>query len=99
MVGAPAWVDTHCHLDAAEFDADRESVVLRARAAGVATLVLPAVEAGNFARVRELAHRHGLAYALGIHPMCTGRAAPADLAALRAALAANRDDPRLVAVG
>jgi len=96
---AAVWIDTHCHLDAAEFDADRDAVVAAARAAGVATIVLPAVDAGNFDRVRELAHRHRLAYALGIHPMCTGAAGDADLAALRAGLAAHRDDPRLVAVG
>ncbi len=70
---AGVWIDTHCHLDAADFDADRDAVVAAARAAGVATIVLPAVDAGNFDRVRELAHRHRLAYALGIHPMCTGR--------------------------
>jgi TatD DNase family protein len=93
------WIDTHCHLDAAEFDPDRDAVVARARAAGVATIVVPAVDAGNFGRVRELAERHRLAYALGIHPMCTDRAGDADLAALRDALEANRGDPRLVAVG
>jgi TatD DNase family protein len=93
------WIDTHCHLDAAEFDGDREEVVARARAAGVAQIVIPAVDAGNFERVRELAHRHGLAYALGIHPMCTGRASDADLATLRDALGRHAGDPRLVAVG
>ena len=96
---AAVWIDTHCHLDAAEFDADRDGVVAAARSAGVATIVLPAVDAGNFDRVRELAHRHRLAYALGIHPMCTGNAGEADLAALRARLEAHRDDPQLVAVG
>jgi TatD DNase family protein len=69
------WIDTHCHLDAAEFEADRAAVVAAARAAGVGTIVIPAVDARNFERVRELAHRHGLAYALGIHPMCTDRSA------------------------
>jgi TatD DNase family protein len=93
------WIDTHCHLDAAEFDADRDAVVARARAAGVVQIVLPAVDRGNFERVRELAHAHGLAYALGIHPMCTDRAGDGDLAALREALARHVDDPRLVAVG
>jgi TatD DNase family protein len=93
------WIDTHCHLDAADFDADRDSVVAAARAAGVATIVIPAVDAGNFERVRALAHRHDLSYALGIHPMCTGNAGEADLLALRRALEAHRGDPRLVAIG
>src|SRR5689334_12320367 len=93
------WIDTHCHLDAAEFDADRDAVVARARAAGVAQIVLPAVDRGNFERVRELAHAHGLAYALGIHPLCTDRAGDGDLPALRDALVRSADDPRLVAVG
>jgi TatD DNase family protein len=96
---ASVWIDTHCHLDAADFAADRDAVVAAARAAGVTTIVLPAVDAGNFDRVRELAHRYRLAYALGIHPMCTGGAGDADLAALRGRLEAHRDDPRLVAVG
>lgn len=94
-----AWVDTHCHLDAAEFANDRSDVVARARDAGVAAIVIPAVNVGNFDCVRELAHRHDLAYALGIHPMCTNDAGEHDLAALRRSLEANRDDPRLVAVG
>ena len=93
------WIDTHCHLDAAEFDADRDDVVARARAAGVAQIVLPAVDRGNFERVRALAHEHRLAYALGIHPMCTDRAGDEDVAALRDALARAVGDPRLVAVG
>ena len=93
------WIDTHCHLDAPEFDADRDAVVARARAAGVAQLVLPAVEVAHFAAVRELAHAHGFAYALGIHPLYVQRAADEDLARLDAELAARRDDPLLVAVG
>ncbi len=97
--GARAWIDTHCHLDAVEFDVDRDAVVERARAAGVAQIVIPAVDPGNFARVRELAHRYRLSYALGIHPMCTDRVADGDLGVLRGALEAQRDDPRLVAVG
>lgn len=93
------WIDTHCHLDAPEFDPDRHAVVARARAAGVGQLVLPAVARSNFAAVRELAHEHGLTYALGIHPLCVNEADEADLLALRDALAEHRDDPRLVAVG
>jgi TatD DNase family protein len=93
------WTDTHCHLDAPEFDADRDAVVARAVAAGVRQLVLPAVDVGNFEAVRSLAHAHGLAYALGLHPLCVDRAGEGDLDRLREALVAHRDDPRLVAIG
>jgi TatD DNase family protein len=61
--------------------------------------VIPAVAAFNFAAVRELAHAQGDAYALGIHPLCTGEAKDEDLETLDAELAAQRGDPRLVAVG
>jgi len=93
------WIDTHCHLDAAEYAPDREAVVHRAFAAKVGQIVIPAVDCANFATVRDLAHRHGLSYALGIHPMCVDRADDTALERLRAELFEHRDDPRLVAVG
>jgi len=93
------WIDTHCHLDAREFDADRPAVVERANAAGVTLQVIPAVGVFNFDSVRALAHEHGQAYALGIHPLCVGAAAADDLDRLEQALRDHRDDPRLVAVG
>ena len=93
------WIDTHCHLDAAEFDADRDAVIDRARTAGVAQIVLPAIGRTNFETVRSLAHAHGFAYALGIHPLLVERAPDDDLEHLRDALAEHRDDKRLVAIG
>jgi TatD DNase family protein len=93
------WIDTHCHLDASEFDADRDAVWQRARAAGVAIGVLPAVKTAHFERVRELAHALGWAYALGIHPLCVGEASDGDVDVLRDALARHAGDSRLVAVG
>jgi TatD DNase family protein len=93
------WIDSHCHLDAAEFDADRDAVLARARSAGVAMQVIPAVDVASFDRVRRLAHEAQLSYALGIHPLCVDRAADDDLDKLAGALQACKDDPRLVAVG
>lgn len=93
------WIDTHCHLDAPEFDADRPAVLARARAAGVTQLVLPAVMADHFDTVRVLAQAHGLAYALGIHPLYVDQAHDTDLDRLAEALHQHRSDPRLVAVG
>jgi TatD DNase family protein len=93
------WIDTHCHLDAAEFDADRDAVRQAARQAGVARCVIPAVHAPHWAKVAKLAERHGDAYAFGIHPLYVPQAQEADLLALDLALTERRSDPRLVAVG
>ena len=93
------WIDTHCHLDAPEFDTDRDAVRQRAHAAGVEHCVIPAVDRRSWRVVRALAERHGDSYALGIHPLCTLRADAADLQQLERLLHAGRSDPRLVAVG
>jgi len=93
------WIDTHCHLDAAEFDADRDAVRQSARDAGVTRCVIPAVHAAHWPQVAQLAERHGDAYALGIHPLYVPQAQEADLLALDQALRERAGDPRLVAVG
>ncbi len=93
-------LDTHCHLDAAEFDSDRLQVIERAQASGVQGLLIPAVEVANFDTVRLLAHSFPQgAYALGIHPMYVERADENALQCLRDALKTHIDDPRLIAVG
>ena len=93
------WIDTHCHLDAAEFEADREAQRQHARQLGVMTCVLPAVERANWPTVTAWAQRHQDVYALGIHPLYVQRKGLDDLQALHHALQAQRDDPALVAVG
>lgn len=93
------FVDTHCHLDAPEFGDESAAVRARALARGVTICVIPAVRVANFPAVRALAHAGDDAYALGIHPLCTGEAHDDDLEALDAELTRHRDDPRLVAVG
>ena len=93
------WIDTHCHLDAFAPEAQARSVSARARQAGVAHCVIPAVEVANLDAVRTLAHALGDSYCLGIHPLYVGSAQPDALAVLDAHLERHRDDPRLVAVG
>lgn len=62
--------DSHCHLDAAEFDPDRAEVVARARRAGVAGQVVPAVAAAGWPKLREVCRSApGLHPAYGLHPM------------------------------
>ena len=93
------WIDTHCHLDAAEFSPDLAGVRARAAANGVGHCVLPAVAVSNFDAVRQLAHAFSDSYALGIHPLCVPQARDADLQTLDTELARRISDPRLVAVG
>jgi TatD DNase family protein len=93
------WIDTHCHLDATEFDDDRDAVRQAALAAGVTRCVIPAVQRAHWADVAQLAERHGDAYALGIHPLYVPHAQEDDVLALDQALYERAGDPRLVAVG
>ena len=93
------WIDTHCHLDAAEFDADRDAVRETARQQGVKRCVIPAVHRAHWADVAQLAARHDDAFALGIHPLFVPQARLDDLQALDEALSEHRNEPRLVAVG
>lgn len=60
-------IDSHCHLDLAAFDRDREDVLARAAAAGVEGILVPAIRPATWDAVRALAG--GLVrIALGIHP-------------------------------
>lgn len=89
-------IDTHCHLDAKDFDTDRDAVVARACAAGVEHIVVPAIENANFEAVAALCRQYpGCQAAYGIHPMYVGRAVPEDFERLRAVLRSEQ----AVAVG
>jgi len=87
----PFFIDTHCHLDAAEFDADRDAVYAAAIAGGVDTLVVPAVSRDNFAAVAATCARYpGCLPAWGLHPMLIDVHRPEHLAELRAQVEAQR---------
>ena len=78
-------VDTHCHLDVAEFDRDRDAVVARARAAGVRRQVLPAINAAGWPGLRAACRAApGLFPAYGLHPVFLADHSPGDLDALHA---------------
>jgi TatD DNase family protein len=90
------FIDTHCHLDAAEFGDTQAELVQAAQAAGVGRIVVPSVERANFEAVRGLCERFpACAPAWGIHPMYVDGAREEDLATLRGYLA----QPGTVAVG
>lgn len=73
-------VDSHCHLDASEFDADRDAVIERARAAGVHRQLVPAVTAASWPKLRQVCRAApGLYPAYGLHPTFLAEHRPGDL--------------------
>jgi len=66
------FIDSHCHIDGPEYDADREDVIARALDAGVTTMLNVGTgdpHSGAFERAVELAEKHPEIYAaIGVHP-------------------------------
>lgn len=75
--------DSHVHLDASEFDADRAGVLHAAQAAGVSEMLVPAVTAASWPKLHALCESApGLYPAYGLHPCFLGQHDDGDLAAL-----------------
>lgn len=90
-------VDSHCHLQDPAFDADREAVIERAVAAGLARILVPGYDLASSRAAVALAASHPelIDAAVGVHPHFSARPSAAEWDEL-AELAA---DPRVVAVG
>ncbi|MEM1125565.1 MAG: TatD family hydrolase [Bacteroidota bacterium] len=90
------FIDTHIHLYAKAFEADRAAAVERARAAGVGPMVLPAIDVASIEQALALCEMYPDLYAMAaLHPSATKEATEADFQAVAEAMA----DPRVVAVG
>jgi TatD DNase family protein len=89
-------IDTHCHIDVADFDADRQRVLAHCRQLGVRRLLVPAVDAAGWDGLLALCAREpGLYPALGLHPVHVDRHKQEDLPVLEKKIATHRP----VAVG
>ncbi len=89
-------IDTHCHLDDEQFEADRPAVIERAIAADVRSMIsLGTTLASSRAAVRLAETFHCLYAAVGMHPNSCAEAAPGDWEALVGLV----DHPRVVAIG
>jgi len=62
-------IDTHCHLDVADFDPDRNNVLERCRVLGVTKIIVPAIESATWSGLLSLCSKEGLYPALGLHPV------------------------------
>jgi TatD DNase family protein len=88
--------DTHAHLDVREFDADRDAVLARARAAGVRRILTVGTDAESSRAAIALAGREPDVWAtVGIHPHDAGAADEAALAEVERLAR----EPRVVAIG
>lgn len=63
-------IDTHTHLYGEEFDEDRKEAVVRAKGAGVKTLLLPAIDSQSTKRQQQMAEEYSdCCYEMaGLHP-------------------------------
>ncbi|MEY6433669.1 TatD family hydrolase [Thioalkalicoccus limnaeus] len=88
MPRPPELIDTHCHLDVADFAADRDAVLARARTAGVVAQVIPAIAADGWHDLCQLCQREPDLYpALGLHPVYVADHRGADLVELERMIA------------
>lgn len=63
------FIDTHCHLEMARFDPDREEVIKRASEAGIEAMITIGSDAESNPRALELCNNHETIYcSVGIHP-------------------------------
>ncbi len=88
-------IDTHCHVHDRAFDADRDEVIERARAAGIRAMVTIGEDIPDSRTALEAAQRYGLRAAVGIHPH-EAAGAPPDIAS---ALTPLLDESCVVALG
>ena len=65
-----ALIDTHSHIYAEEFDADRDEAIRRAREAGVERLLLPAIDSESHGRLFDTVRRYPdhCTPMMGLHP-------------------------------
>lgn len=92
-------IDAHCHLDFADFDADRGSMFTRAQAAGVEHFVVPGTTRARWPGVLALGQRADVSVCLGLHPYFMGEHRVKDDADVKALEAALDEHPNVVAVG
>lgn len=63
-------IDTHCHLDLPEFDADRDQILAQCQQLGISAIIVPAIESLSWAGLLDCCQQSNiLKPALGLHPV------------------------------
>ena len=91
------FIDTHCHLDGEEFIDDLETVVTRAREAGVGAIGIPGIDLSSCDTVLEMCRKYpDYCYPmLGLHP----EEVKEDWQTVLEQIKPRLSDPQVIAVG
>lgn len=89
-------IDSHCHLDSGDFDADRETILQLCQQRGISTIIVPGVTAATWQRLLTLCGQYpALIPALGLHPIYLDQHHDSDITLLEQ----HMDDKSVIAVG
>lgn len=88
-------VDTHCHLDVADFDSDRDQVLERCHQSGIEQIIVPAIESSGWKKLLDICQQHNELYpALGLHPVFIKNHSDKDIIELEQQI--NKSNPAAV---
>jgi len=89
-------IDTHCHLNFAQFDSDRENLLEHCQAIGVKDIIVPGIKAGDWTQLLKICAQSTLLHpALGLHPLFLADHKPEHLLQLKDLIENNK----IIAVG
>ena len=89
-------IDTHCHLDFPDFEAERDDIVARAHAAGVKQMITISTRVKKFPTILAIAEKYPSVFcSVGTHP----HNADEELDIPVSELVALSQHPRVVAIG
>lgn len=92
----PMLIDTHCHLDVSDFDADRDSIISTCTMLGIEHIVVPGIAAASWDALLAICQRYpSLHPALGLHPIYLDAHRMADIATLEHLI----DTHKIIAIG
>lgn len=92
----PIIIDSHCHIDFTDFDADRSEVIQRAQQQGIEKIIVPGVQRSSWDRVRHCSDSYPALYpCYGLHPYFISEHKKTDIQALQTYI----DQHRPVAIG
>ncbi|WP_144210426.1 TatD family hydrolase [Shewanella donghaensis] len=92
-------IDSHAHLDLADFDHDRATLFQQMHVNGIETALIPGIRESNWSKQIAIANEFNCYFALGIHPWYVPDDIPKSLDALNHHIGIHNADDNFVALG